>query len=166
MYSKELFKDFEFPVGKFREDEFSTYKFWFKVNRVYYTPYKLYYYYQRSDSILHQENVKKEMDYWDALIERHDFFVKMKMQESFLVKDIDFCTKQLYNVFFLKGDSRKSLYSYEKKYKCMYDQIKIKQIDKYFCARYLTFIFKLLWKIKVFFRNNIILKKRSNLWLF
>ena len=150
IYHRRLFDDISFPRGRYREDEFTTYKLWFKADKVYYTPKKLYFYYQRSTSILHQPNAKKETDYYDALLERHDYFNRKKVSKDILQLDTDFCVTQLYNVLFLDDsvpDSRKRYYISQ--YKLLYDQSKIKmKLNRFFFMRFMPRLFERAWKIK------------------
>lgn len=149
LYHKSLLMKFPFPSGRYREDEFTVYRYWFEVDRVFYTTRKLYYYFQRSDSILHAGNVKKETDYYDALLERHQYFIKKDMPESFLSSDSAFCARQLYNVFFLDmwADGSHTQRYYIDKYKQMYDAVFRKaKPDRYFCARFFPMLFMLAWR--------------------
>lgn len=148
LFHRELFADFAFPIGRYREDEFSTYKFWFQVEHVYYTGQKMYFYFQREDSILHKENIKKETDYWDALLERNEYFKRKCLPADFQQRDVEFCMRQLYNAFFLKNCDQKIKRYYIHRYKRQYDCCAKKSIDKYFVARYFTGAFILLWNIK------------------
>lgn len=148
LYHHSLMCGFRFPEGRYREDEFSTYRFWFQVDRVFYTQQKLYYYYQRADSILHQKNSKKETDYYDALIERHEFFRQKKVPEEILKEDAFFCMTQLYNACFLE-DGREQKKYYIAQYKRMYDLSKSgRKKIQYTIARYMTDILTGLWKLK------------------
>ena len=150
LYHRSLIMKFPFPMERYREDEFTIYRYWFEVDRVYYTEQKLYYYFQRSDSILHSENSKKETDYYDALLERHQYFIEHGITEKFICMDAYFCVTQLYNSFFLNqiGDSDKKRY-YITKYKQMYDTAyNIIKPDRYFFARFFPQIHLLVWKVK------------------
>ena len=53
LYKRELFDDVEYPFGRKMEDLGTTYKLFNKVSGVAYNPCRLYYYFQRDDSILH-----------------------------------------------------------------------------------------------------------------
>lgn len=148
LYHRDLMRDFRFPGGRYREDEFSTYRFWFLVDRVFYTRQKLYYYYQRADSILHQDNEKKETDYYDALIERHEFFRQKNVPEDILKEDAFFCMTQLYNACFLKDSQGQKDY-YIAQYKRMYDLSKGKGKKlQFLIARYMNGWLTGLWKLK------------------
>lgn len=53
MYESRLFKTIRYPVGKNMEDLATTYKLIYESEKIVYNPSKLYFYYQRNDSILH-----------------------------------------------------------------------------------------------------------------
>lgn len=149
LFHYSLFRDFSFPKGRYREDEFSTYRFWFKTDRVYYTQQKLYYYYQRPNSILHQSNVKKETDYYDALIERHEFFRQKRVPEDILKKDACFCMTQLYNACFIRNVSDEQKGYYIRQYKKMFDLADAQsRCLRYFVARHATSLLIGIWKLK------------------
>ena len=63
IYKTALFKDILFPVGKLHEDVGTIYRVFEKAKRVGYLDQKLYYYLQRSESIIHSEFSIKKMDY-------------------------------------------------------------------------------------------------------
>lgn len=52
LYSKPLFNNVRFPVGKLHEDEFTTYRVIFSVDKVAYTPAGLYAYFQNTQGIM------------------------------------------------------------------------------------------------------------------
>lgn len=53
LIARRIVQDNPFPVGKFHEDEFTTFRYMIASNRVAFTQKKLYYYFQRMDSISH-----------------------------------------------------------------------------------------------------------------
>ena len=56
MYTADLFENIRYPVGKNMEDLATTYKLFYLCNKIIYNPSKLYFYFQRKDSILHTLN--------------------------------------------------------------------------------------------------------------
>ena len=57
---------YPFPVGRYHEDEFTTYKFYEAVSLVAVTTKKQYYYLQRKNSIMHHEFGQECLDELDA----------------------------------------------------------------------------------------------------
>lgn len=76
LYRTELFKKNKimFPVGKINEDNFTTYKLYYYANRISYIPDALYYYLQRSNSIMGKTFDSRRMDILEAYAETVDFF--------------------------------------------------------------------------------------------
>lgn len=71
IYLKDLFDDVEYPMGRKMEDLGTTYLLFDKCNKVSYNPAKLYYYYQREDSILHQVNEQFCIDQYHLSKQRY-----------------------------------------------------------------------------------------------
>lgn len=67
----EIAKNYPFPVGKYHEDDFTTYKFYSAVNKVVVTTCKQYFYLQRTGSIMHVfgKSSLDELDAADNLVE-------------------------------------------------------------------------------------------------
>lgn len=79
LFKKELFKDIRFPIGRIHEDEFTTYKLIFAAKKIVLTTAPMYYYWQRTDSIMGSGfNIKHKLDLLDALHERAFFFNTIK----------------------------------------------------------------------------------------
>lgn len=74
LYKKELFNDISFPKGKKSEDEYVSYKLLFKAEKTAICNYLLYYYRQRSGSIMNSNNGVRYIDALQAYSERTDFF--------------------------------------------------------------------------------------------
>ena len=70
LYKRSLFSDIRFPVGKTHEDEFIIHKLLLKSNNVACVNDMLYYYVQRSDSIMGTKYSVKNLDYVEALFGR------------------------------------------------------------------------------------------------
>ena len=75
LYNIELFKDISFPEGKLHEDEFTTYKLFWNVDRIGISTMPLYYYrIDNADSIMHLEYDTRRLDGIDAIERRMEFF--------------------------------------------------------------------------------------------
>ncbi|WBW98616.1 glycosyltransferase family 2 protein [Oceanirhabdus sp. W0125-5] len=74
LYRRNLFCDIRYPVGKYHEDEFVTYKLLYKSTKVVVTDAKLYYYLQRSNSITGSTYSIKRLEKLEALEEGIKFF--------------------------------------------------------------------------------------------
>ena len=62
LYSKELFKNIRFPVGKLHEDIGTTYKLIMKSKKISYGPASKYLYYQHSNSIVNSGFNAQKLD--------------------------------------------------------------------------------------------------------
>lgn len=74
LYKKDLFIHIRFPFGKIHEDEFTTYKVLFQCKNIAYVSNPLYYYFQRSDSIMGREWNSKRLDALRAYEESARYF--------------------------------------------------------------------------------------------
>lgn len=73
LIKRETLGDIRFPVGKYHEDEFVTYKIICNAKRIVITEDTLYRYYQNSNSIMHNRKIKNDIDAIDAKIEKIEF---------------------------------------------------------------------------------------------
>ena len=80
LYKSELFKQVRFPVGKLFEDVFTIYKVYDKADKIAFNPVRLYYYYQRSGSIVNSVFSTKKMQQVIAS-EQILFFVRKNYPE-------------------------------------------------------------------------------------
>lgn len=71
LYKKELFTNIEFPIGKFHEDEFTTYKLFYSARKIVWNSHPLYYYFQRGNSIT---ATRHPYDILEVFEERYLFF--------------------------------------------------------------------------------------------
>lgn len=72
LYRKSILENERYPVGKFHEDEFFTYRILAKAKKLVYVDCGLYFYYQRPDSIMNSVSMK-HLDALDAYLERLAF---------------------------------------------------------------------------------------------
>jgi len=66
LIKRELAKRFLFPIGKYHEDDLTTYKYFLNAEIVAYTKAPLYTYFQRKNSIMHKPFGKIDIDELDA----------------------------------------------------------------------------------------------------
>ena len=72
MYTRELFENISFPVGRKMEDLGTTYKLLLSANKIAYSTKVLYYYFQREDSILHKVDLDFYRDKFELSRERYE----------------------------------------------------------------------------------------------
>lgn len=96
LYSKNLFVNTRYDVGKLHEDEFIIHKLVSKCKKISFLSEKLYYYLQREQSITRSEYTIKRMDAAEALICRSIYFWQRGWQyfaELALTRSIGFIMK-------------------------------------------------------------------------
>jgi len=71
IYRRDLFENIEYPVGRKMEDLGTTYKLFRNVDKISYNPCRLYYYFQRDDSIIHVAGQKFYEDKYALARERY-----------------------------------------------------------------------------------------------
>lgn len=74
LYKRELFEDIRYPRGKYHEDEFVTYKLYYKAETIVKTKAKLHYYTQRDESITGDKYSLKRLEKLEGLREAVEFF--------------------------------------------------------------------------------------------
>lgn len=73
LYRKELFENIRFPQGRVHEDEYVAHYLYWACERIVVLPEKLYYYVQRSDSIMGKKTLKRYIDNINGIFNRMDF---------------------------------------------------------------------------------------------
>ena len=81
LYKTSIFEDSDilYPVGKINEDEFVIHKILSKCNKICFRNIKLYYYLQRTGSIMHQCYSEKNTHYIDALNSRTEYIMSLDL---------------------------------------------------------------------------------------
>ena len=78
---KALYDGIQYPDGKIFEDIYTTHKLLYRCVRIAVLDIPLFYYFQRSDSIMNASFTIKKLDYLPALVERVDFFAAHNLKE-------------------------------------------------------------------------------------
>ena len=76
LYKAHLLQGIQFPVGKINEDDFTTWKFYYKAKKIVVTNIPLYYYTCNPKSIMATQRKKIRFDFLEAYKERIDFFIQ------------------------------------------------------------------------------------------
>ena len=77
LYRRKCFQKHRFPLKKYHEDEFLTYKLLFECGRVVYLPGGLYAYYVNPEGITRSCWTPRRMDAWQAYEEQIAFFERL-----------------------------------------------------------------------------------------
>lgn len=70
LYKKELFNNIKFPIKKKYEDIWIMHELFAQAQNITYIDKPLYYYYERSNSIIGEESIQTSIDYFDGMIKR------------------------------------------------------------------------------------------------
>ena len=76
LYKRHLFQSIRFPVGKYHEDEYTSYLIIDQCSRISIIREALYIYYQRADSIMQEVYSVKRLDGIEASYERYIYYKK------------------------------------------------------------------------------------------
>jgi len=98
LYKAELWKNIRFPKGRLHEDEFVFHRIVFGANKICIVKKKLFYYFQREDSIMHKISEKNYFDAVDAYIDRVSF-CRAYNWESGLLHALKFGTMYILDSF-------------------------------------------------------------------
>ena len=83
LYKADLFDGIRFPAGKLHEDEFTTYRLFYKSEKVTFLSGKYYYYFQREDSIMGQRKALFSYDALEAYEQMAEFFREKENADIF-----------------------------------------------------------------------------------
>lgn len=78
LYKREVVADVKIPEGVYFEDDYTTWKYYYKSPTIVLTTEQLYYYYQNPESVMAQHRKKLNLDFLEAYNERIRFFVDSK----------------------------------------------------------------------------------------
>lgn len=98
LYRTVYFKDVLFPAGKIHEDEFTTYKILYPLEKCIYLKQSLYFYRQREGSITRKTYELKTLDKIEALRERVCYFKELGDGELYSLSLRRFMTSMAENI--------------------------------------------------------------------
>lgn len=137
MYNIELFKELRFPFGKIHEDEFTTYKIFYNVDKVAIIDNYLYNYRQTDESIIGKKFSTKRLELLEAIEQRLTFFKEHNEIELY-EKTLKYYLEQL-RVNYIKmklyiensiDDQKKLIKKYRKNYKKYIEMEDISAVNK------------------------------------
>lgn len=83
LYKRSLFNGIRFPEGRLFEDEFTTYKIYYRASKVVDSEKVLYYYFVNDGGITRNLNLLKYCDEYDAQIEQIYFFKECGLHDLY-----------------------------------------------------------------------------------
>lgn len=99
IYSRKCIGDIRYNVGYIHEDEATTFKFLYSASHIAYGKEKLYYYFDRSDSITGQGYNPKRLDVLEAYENRLEFYLEHGEQEYF-ERECQFYLSEILNNYY------------------------------------------------------------------
>lgn len=154
LYSKELWLDVRYPYGKLHEDEFTTYKILFALDRIVIVPEALIYYFQNPSSIVGSKWNIRRLDVVDALSNQMVYY-----KENGFMSAFRFARKSYYSL--LKSSihrlKEQHLFVGEKKYRLILKFALLREwkynypISEY--EGYYLFAYPLIFKIYLYTRS-------------
>ncbi|SOD12667.1 Glycosyltransferase involved in cell wall bisynthesis [Fibrobacter sp. UWB16] len=146
IYKQNLFSTLRFPIGKFHEDEFTTYLLFNKSKKISYTSKILYFYFQRTDSIMGNQHPH---DLLEAEEKQFDFILKNNMIDLLSTQAKLICWQILYINSISSNENLKiKLYYYEKYLKKQSNPFIHYFLLKIFCKH--PYLYTILRKISPF----------------
>ena len=150
IYRKSLFEDIRYPSGRYHEDEFVSYKLFFKAKNIYYSDAKLYFYRKHSASITANFTKKHFEDAWSALKECVGF-----SRQNHIEALINYTIQRLFKLL-EKARDKKILSAFLFRY-YVFDYLKIKKASVYKSIKvWLYFCHRRLHKTLSYIKNSLI----------
>lgn len=111
VYKSCLFKGVRMPVGLINEDDWTTWKLYYKAQKIVVSNLPLYYYTQNPNSIMGNQRKKPDMTYFGAYRERIAFFMEKGEQDLEDVSRMQWCKSLLllYSNPMLTEDNREEV---------------------------------------------------------
>lgn len=114
LYRKKCFSEIRYPVGKIHEDEFTTYKILFKQPKIAYINLPLYFYYQRSGSIMHADWSPKRLVIFDAYKQQLQFFKNNSFINAYKRQLKSYIWLLCEHISLIKKTNNKDYFQYQK----------------------------------------------------
>ena len=83
LFRKSLFEDIRFPIGKWHEDRFTSYRLLFQFQSVSVVNAPIYYYFENNDGITHSSWNPRKMDLLEAAENQLEFFKETDNDEMY-----------------------------------------------------------------------------------
>lgn len=111
IYKAELFNGIRMPVGLIHEDDWTTWKLYYKAKCIVVTSLPLYYYTYNPQSIMSISRKLPDLTYFNAYLERISYFETIKEKDLEIVSRMQFCKSllSLYSNKILSDDQKKDI---------------------------------------------------------
>ncbi len=148
LYKKALFEKLRYPVGKLHEDEFVFTNLLHETKSFVYVTNYLYYYLQRSSSIMGNITIKNFQDQYEVAVLRNEFLNEKYPQN--ITKNNSLFLVTMRNLYIQTSKYKGLKKEIFKAYKVCYKTFK-KHNKKDWLFYHFTGLFMLLHKMKIFF---------------
>lgn len=139
IYKASLFEDIRLPIGYINEDDWTTWKLYYKARKIVVTNQQLYYYTINPHSIMGTNRKKTDLRYFDAYKERISFFIKKREKDLEHISRLQFCKSLLLlysNPRLTKNEAKSVLNKFKENWeiikKSPYIKVKYKLLFKIF----------------------------------
>lgn len=140
LYRAELFNGLRYKTGKIHEDEFIIHHIYNRCKKVTYIHDRLYYYVQRTGSIMNDVFTEKNLDKLEAFLDRAEMGYSMNYYEfayrvlgAFVLEYIDASKR-------VNDEAKKRLKTYKKMYDEIYTKLMFKSCNGYSIVKRLRFL--------------------------
>ena len=123
IYSRQCIGNIRYDAGYIHEDEGTTFKFMYNASKIAYGKERLYYYFDRADSITGQSYSKKRLDILKAYENRIEFYHDHNEHEYF-DRECQFYLSEILSHYY-------KVYHYLQKDKELLDLLKLKYMEVY-----------------------------------
>ena len=123
LYHRRLLEGETYPVGRYHEDEFFTYRILDKAENLAYVNVPMYYYFQRTGSIMQSVSIK-HLDALDAYLERLELF-KQKYPQLYREGKVKFCNACVNNYAEALKAKPDNFAAYDRKIRTCRKQVRI-----------------------------------------
>ena len=154
VFKAAFFDDIRMPIGLINEDDWVTWKLYYKASKIMINNQPLYYYTQNPNSIMGVKNKKPDISYFGAYEERINFFIEKGEKELEDASRIQFCKSLLllYSNVMLTVDEKTRV-------KALFDENWNKILSSHIISKKLKIIFFSFYNFPLV-TSKIVVKKR------
>ena len=112
LYKASLWNDVRMPLGKKNEDEYVTWKIYYKAHKIAVSTVPLYYYFSNPESIMSSNSTFLNLYYIGAYNERINFFKSVNDVDMLIMSQIQFCKELSLSYFKMRELNEKEKAKY------------------------------------------------------
>ena len=116
LYKRQIVEDYQYPVGRYHEDEATTYKYLYSADYIAKGDKKLYAYYQNDSGITHNKGEKNHKDTVWAVSERSMFFKEKHDRQMEIASWVGLMSYYIYRNYDLPKRFTKEVYTFARQH--------------------------------------------------